>query len=174
MAHIRERIRMTPAEVRHFLSEERLLNIATIGPTGWPHLVAMWFVTEGDDLAFWTFSSSQKVANLRRDNRITCLVEAGETYEELRGVEIRGRARLVEDPERVVELGRRLADRYHDQGLTDRELVMAQAPKRIGIVVEPDATVSWDHRKLAVGRADRAARATTGSPKSTAPDTDVI
>lgn len=158
MAHLRDRIRMSPEEVRGFLAEERVLDVATIGPTGWPHLVAMWFVMQGDRPAFWTFATSQKIANLRRDPRITCLVEAGEVYGDLRGVELRGRARLVEDPEAVLDLGLRLAARYADQGLTDRDLVVAQATKRVGVLVEVEHVASWDHRKLAPARAVRAER----------------
>ena len=37
-------------------------------------------------IAFWTYASSQKIKNLERDDRITCLVEDGADYFELRGV----------------------------------------------------------------------------------------
>ena len=69
MASRREQITMSDAEVSAFLDEQRMLNVATIGPTGHPHVVAMWFALVDGKPAFWTFSKSQKVVNLRRDPR---------------------------------------------------------------------------------------------------------
>ena len=106
MAGRRELIKMTEAEVAAYLAEQRVLNVATIGPTGHPHVVAMWFALVDGKPAFWTFAKSQKVLNLRRDPRITALVESGETYAELRGVELVGTARLVEDFDEVLAIGR--------------------------------------------------------------------
>ena len=89
-----------------------MLNVATIGPTGHPHVVAMWFAIVDGTPAFWTFMKSQKVVNLRRDPRITALVESGEAYAELRGVELLGTGRLVEDFDEVLGIGRAVALRY--------------------------------------------------------------
>ena len=52
---------MTEAEVAAYLAEQRVLNVATIGPTGHPHVVAMWFAIVDGTPAFWTFAKSQKV-----------------------------------------------------------------------------------------------------------------
>lgn len=150
----RELIKMTDAEVTEFLGEERVLNVATIGPTGHPHVVAMWFALVDGRPAFWTFAKSQKVQNLRRDDRITALVEAGEEYSELRGVELVGRGRVVEDPAEVLAIGTAVAHRYAGGlELGDAGLAMLenQAAKRLGVVIEVERVVSWDHRKLATG-----------------------
>ena len=76
----RDAIKMTDDEIRQFLREQKVMNIATINPDGNVHLVAMWYAFRGDNPAFETFAKSQKVQNLRRDPRITALVEDGETY----------------------------------------------------------------------------------------------
>src|SRR5439155_11047521 len=86
----RDQIRMTDEEIRAFLEEQRTLQVATIDHDGYPHLVAMWYILINDEIVFWTYAKSQKAANLRRDNKLTCLVEAGEQYNELRGVQIKG------------------------------------------------------------------------------------
>lgn len=140
---------MSDVEIQALLGEERTLQVATIAPDGWPHLVPMWFVVMEGRIAFWTYARSQKTLNLRRDPRITCLVEAGERYEELRGVSIHGRARLVEDPAGVVAIGERLFERYQGRAVTDayREGVARNAAKRVGVVVEAERSASWDHRK---------------------------
>src|SRR5438874_7585560 len=94
----RNQIRMNDEEIRAFLEEQRTLQVATIDRDGYPHLVAMWYVLINDEVVFWTYAKSQKAVNLRRDPRLTCLVEAGVRYEELRGVQIKGRAVISDDP----------------------------------------------------------------------------
>ncbi|HEX6818683.1 MAG TPA: PPOX class F420-dependent oxidoreductase [Ktedonobacterales bacterium] len=147
----REQIQMTTDEIRAFLAERRIASIATNGRDGYPHLIAMWFVPRDQAIAFWTYAKSQKAVNLRRDPRLTCLVEAGEEYGELRGVQIKGHAVIADDPTEVQRLGEELWKRYSGGGeLTDamRMMIAAQARKRIAVVVEPIEVTSWDHRKL--------------------------
>src|SRR4051812_28890536 len=93
----RSQIAMTDDEIAAYLESERVLNVATIGPTGHPHLVAMWYAMFDGQPAFWTFGKSQKILNLRRDPKMTGLVESGDSYDQLRGVELRGRGIVVED-----------------------------------------------------------------------------
>jgi len=149
MAGSRERIRMTVAEVEEFLAAERTIQVASIGPDGTPHLVPMWFVRIDGRIAMWTYAKSQKARNLRRDPRVTCLAEAGETYGELRGVSIAGRADLHDDRDTVFAVGEALYRRYQgDMTHETRQGVEAEAGKRIAVFVEPVRTTSWDHRKL--------------------------
>ncbi len=148
----RDAIRMNDEEIRAFLEEQRTLQVATIDHDGWPHLVAMWYALIHDQVAFWTYAKSQKAINLRRDARLTCLVEAGEHYDELRGVQIKGRANLNDDRETVQRIAEFIYERYTGP-LNDatRQLIAAQAPKRVLVFVEPVEVVSWDHRKLGGG-----------------------
>jgi PPOX class probable F420-dependent enzyme len=148
----RQQIVMSDDEVAVYLDEQRVLNVATIGPTGHPHLVAMWFAMRDGRPVFWTFGRSQKVVNLRRDPRITGLVESGESYSELRGVELVGTGRIVEDYDEVVAIGRAVAVKYQGSVATLPEgqaFIEAQARKRVGVVIDVDHVVSWDHTKLA-------------------------
>ena len=146
----RDQIRMNDEEICAFLEEQRILQVATIDHDGWPHLVAMWYRLINDEVVFWTYAKSQKAVNLRRDARLTCLVEAGERYEELRGVQIKGRAVINDDLETVQRIGEDIYKRYTGGPLNDniRQMVAAQAPKRVLVFVEPVEVVSWDHRKL--------------------------
>jgi PPOX class probable F420-dependent enzyme len=149
MAGQRERIRMTDAEVAEFLAAERTLQVASIGPDGTPHLVPMWFTVIDGRIAMWTYARSQKAANLRRDPRLTCLVEAGETYGELRGVAITGRAEIHDDYDTVFDVGAQLYGRYQgDMTHASRAGLEAEAKKRIAVLIDPVKTVTWDHRKL--------------------------
>ena len=152
MASGRNAVTMSDDEIEQFLTENMKVQIATIGPDGTPHLTTLFYVLEDGMLAFWTYGRSQKVVNLRRDPRITCLVEDGEDYFELRGVTIQGKARLVEEYDDIRALGCRVAKRMAgdvDLGDFGDEIVEKQARKRVGIVVEPVKVASWDHHKMA-------------------------
>ncbi len=153
MAKRRDLIRMTDVEVEEFLDGRRTMNIATIGPDGHVHLVAMWYGFMNGHPVFETFAKSQKVLNLRRDPRITTLVEAGDTYETLRGVEIVGHAIIHDDHAVVTRAARSVVERYF--GLTsDEELDAAAemlASKRVAVEIVPERIVSWDHSKLGGG-----------------------
>jgi PPOX class probable F420-dependent enzyme len=141
---------MTPEEVDVFLREQRTMSVATVGADGRPHVVAMWYGFIDRAPAFWTYGKSQKIVNLRRDPRITCLIEDGEAYGELRGVELVADAALIEDPERILAFGVQLTERY--QGIKVNEAAMPalqkSAAKRVVVRLDVKRTVSWDHRKL--------------------------
>ncbi len=148
----RKSITMTDEEIQAFLQEERTLQVATIDHDGYPHLIAMWYVLVEGQLAFWTYGRSQKALNLRRDPRLTCLAETGERYEELRGVQIKGQATIYDDFATVQHFGELIWERYTGPlNENTRPMVMAQAAKRIAVVVRPVEIVSWDHRKLGGG-----------------------
>ena len=143
---------MSPEEIAAFLAEARTANIATVGPTGRPHLVALWYVPHGDVIETWTFAKSQKAANLRRLPQATLLVETGTEYENLRGVSMECDVELVTDVEKITAIGQQLMHRYNpnEQAATAAsQFVRLQAPKRVGLVCRPTKIVSWDHSKLA-------------------------
>lgn len=149
----RDQIRMSDVEVAAILDERKTLQVASINADGSPHLVPMWFVTRNGAPTFWTYSKSQKIMNLRRDPRITVMVEAGDVYEELRGVSIAGRAEIIDDRDEVLAIGEEIYERYWGPITDDvvREGVATMGAKRSVVVVRPDETVSWDHRKLGGG-----------------------
>jgi len=148
----RAEIKMTPAEVEQFLAEQRVAAMCTMHPDGSIHAVAMWYGFLDGCMAVETKAKSQKVQNLKRDPRLTFLVEAGERYEELRGVELVGKARLVEDPESVWNFGVSMWERYMGPYSEEvRPAVEAMMKKRVVVVIDVDKVVSWDHRKLGTG-----------------------
>jgi hypothetical protein len=145
----RARVAMTPAEAAAFLAAHRKLQLASINRDGTPHLVAMYYVLIGGQIAFWTYAASQKALNLARDPRVACLVETGEEYFDLCGVQVSGIARRTGDPAVVTEIGRGVAGGM--PGVPPgavADYVARAARKRVGFIVEPRRVVSWDHRKL--------------------------
>lgn len=144
---------MTPEEEAIALNEARTIQIGSNGHDGYPHLVAMWYGVTDGKIYFSTYAKSQKVLNLERDPRVTAMVELGHEYNELRGVVIKGHARIVrgDDADRVEIEGRLssgMAGRYGGGGGGGGTRL---SPKRAIVEITPDETYSWDHRKLAAG-----------------------
>lgn len=153
----REQIKMTPDEVASFLAGNFKVQVATVGKEGEPHLVTMFYALLDGKIAFTTYKKSQKVQNLRRSPTMTCLVEDGVEYNELRGVALYGRGLIIEDPEPRSKVGMVVGSRM--AGLPVPEIgepvdpVVAEGiekalEKRVLIVMEPDRVVSWDHGKV--------------------------
>jgi PPOX class probable F420-dependent enzyme len=140
---------MSAEEVGAFLEEKMVMQCATNGPHGLPHMVALWFVPGEDNLRSWTYAKSQKARNLERDPRATLGLEDGVQYHELRGVMFECDVRMERDPDRVEEFGLELFARYAgDLSEEIRAMVRKQAQKRVGLTFVPTRVVSWDHRKL--------------------------
>ena len=148
----RDLIRMTDDEVAAFLAEPHSMNIATQNHDGTVHLVAMWYAQlPGGAIGFETFAKSQKVVNLRRDPRMTALVEDGATYDQLRGVELVGTAEVLDDDhELLMDIARSVIGRHQpDIGPADVDAVAEMmVRKRAAVRFTPTRVVSWDHRKL--------------------------
>jgi Pyridoxamine 5'-phosphate oxidase len=160
----REQIRMSDAELAAFLADERTATCATVGPRGWPHLMPLWYVLRpvasgdsGPRLWSWTYAASQKVRNLERDARATLQVEAGEEYQDLRGVMLECDVVVHRDVDTVAALGREIFRRYGsprgeppapELPAEVAAMVEKQAAKRVGLEFVELRRATWDHRKL--------------------------
>jgi hypothetical protein len=169
----REQIRMSAAEVAAFLEEERTVTCATVGPRGWPHLMPLWYVlreapagtsSEGRESSpptpriwAWTYASTQKARNLERDARATLQVEAGESYELLRGVMLECDVTIHRELHTVRALGHEIFRRYAS---ARGEPPVSELPAEVGAMLDKQARkrvalefverrrATWDHRKL--------------------------
>ena len=152
-ANRREQIKMTDDEVREFVESRKSLQVATINRDGTPHLTTLWFGVVDGEIVFETFTKSQKIQNLKRDPRIACLLEDGDTYETLRGVQLNGVAELHDDPDVVHGYAASVLIRNNPDVPADTltDAAKAMSSKRTAVVVKPDKIVSWDHGKLGGG-----------------------
>ncbi len=145
----RSLIKMTPSEIEAFLAERHNMTMCTLNHDGTIHAVAMWYGFLEGCLAVETKAKSQKARNLRRNPAMTVLVEAGRSYDELRGVELVGTAEIVEEPDRLTALGISVYERYYGPySEAAAGFVAAMLNKRIVAKLHVARTVSWDHRKL--------------------------
>jgi PPOX class probable F420-dependent enzyme len=145
----RAQITMTDDEIAAFVERSRTATMATIGPNGAPHVIAMWYAVIDGQIWFETKSRSQKAQNLRRDDRITCMIEDGVTYDTLRGVSIEGRGVIVDDPDELWKIGVSVWERYTGPYTDEaKPLVEFMLHKRIAVRLDVDRVRSWDHSKL--------------------------
>jgi PPOX class probable F420-dependent enzyme len=140
---------MTADELQAFLAEQMVMQCATLGPRGLPHMVPLWYVVGDGELRGWTYAKSQKAKNLERDPRATLGIEDGVEYQDLRGVMFECDVKVERDPEAVEAIGLELFERYAPELTPEiREMVAKQAQKRVRLTFVPYREVTWDHRKL--------------------------
>src|SRR4051794_20722392 len=140
---------MSDDEVQEFLHQQRSSTVATIGPKGQVHLVGMWYAVMEGQVWIETKAKAQKVVNLRRDPRMSFLVEAGHTYDQLRGVALEGAGVVVDDAQVVWDVCLNIFERYN--GAYSEEMkpfVEFMAKNRVAVRLDVDRVRSWDHRKL--------------------------
>lgn len=143
-------ISLTPEQQEAFLRDGWTLQVASAGHNGYPHLVAMWYVMDRGMLTFTTFRKSQKVLNLQRNPKLTCMLEAGRAYNELQGLVIEGTAEIGDVPADTARVMGLVGAKYNGipAPMGTSEQAMKVASKRVVIRVKPDEIYSWDHKKL--------------------------
>ncbi|CAL9633555.1 hypothetical protein SUDANB145_06140 [Streptomyces sp. enrichment culture] len=143
------RIMMTPGELDAFLTIERTCRVATVSADGAPHVSTLWFVWDGGSLWLYSVVRSRRWADLRRDPRVAVVVDTGEEYDELRGVELSGSVEPVGEVPRTGEL---CAELDLPETLFARKYFgvdeLPHDGRHAWLRLTPRKTVSWDFRKL--------------------------
>ncbi len=144
------RIAMSPAEVDAFLAAERTCRVATVDADGRPHVTPLWFVWDGTALWLHSLTRSRRWADLARDPRVAVVVDTGEQYGELRGVEVTGTAEPVgpvprENTGPVPETAAAELLFARKYGGTD---TFATDGRHGWLRIRPGTVVSWDFRKI--------------------------
>lgn len=143
------RIMMTPGELDAFLTEQRTCRVATVSPDGRPHAGALWFAWDGASLWLYSLTRSRRWADLRHDPRIAVVVDEGEEYGELRGVELSGTAVFVGEAPRTGEDCPELA--VPEALFAAKNFGLDAMPhdgRHAWLRLTPDTVASWDFRKL--------------------------
>ena len=146
----RSQIELTEEEQGQVLETGWTLQVASIGQRGYPHLVAMWYVLVDGSIEFTTFGKSQKILNLRRNPKITAMLESGRGYAELKGLVIEADAEIIEDNAHTAMVMGRVGAKYNGLPIPTEtsEQQMKAASKRVTVRIKPLRVVSWDHSKL--------------------------
>jgi hypothetical protein len=141
---------MSTAEVDEFLGGARTCRLASVGPAG-PHVTPLWFVWREGSMWMQSLTRSQRWADLMRDPRVAVVVDDGDEYLELRGVELRGEVTTVgetprvgaEDIPELTVVEAAFARKYLDGG------EFGYDERHAWLRLHPTKVVSWDFRKIA-------------------------
>ena len=102
---------MSEHEIRAFLAEgTRTGKLATTMRDGSPHVMPIWFVLDGDTIVFNTGSDTVKGRALRRDPRVSLVVDSEQPP--FAFVHVRGTATISEDPAELLRFATLIAARY--------------------------------------------------------------
>ena len=98
--------RLTPDGLQ-FVTDYHLATLTTLLADGSPHVVPVGFTFDGERVRIITNGPSQKVADVRRDPRVSVC-----QFEGARWLTLSGRARVLDDAPAVQEAVDRYAARY--------------------------------------------------------------
>ncbi|MES5823958.1 pyridoxamine 5'-phosphate oxidase family protein [Streptomyces sp. RG80] len=143
------KIMMTPGELDEFLTSQRTCRVATVSTGGAPHVSTLWFAWDGTSLWLYSVVKSKRWTDLRRDPRVAIVVDTGEEYDELRGVELSGAVEFVGEAPRVGELYAELD--VPETLFARKNFRLDEMPhdgRHAWMRLTPDKIVSWDFRKL--------------------------
>lgn len=140
---------MSTEERDRFLAEQRTCRVATVGPDGTPHVTPLWFVWLDETLWLYSLIHSKRWRNLLADPRVAVVVDAGDDYFDLRGVELLGRAEPVGEqprvgrPDPVLDPVERAFSAKYTQGGG-----MAYDGRHAWVRIVCERQFTWDFRKL--------------------------
>jgi len=141
----RRQITLTEAEQAAFLAANRKAALATLDKDGFPHLVAMTYGVRDGVYYMTSYAKAQKVLNIRRDPKVGLMVEAGDSYAELKGVMVRGHCEIIEGEDAVRDAWAVISGA---SATPRRRETNDSAAKRVVLKVTPHKIVTWDHSKL--------------------------
>jgi nitroimidazol reductase NimA-like FMN-containing flavoprotein (pyridoxamine 5'-phosphate oxidase superfamily) len=139
---------MDEQDIDTFLRAQHTCRLGTVSADGTPHVTPLWFVWDGWTMWFNSSVRTRRWSDIRHEARVSALVDAGESYRELHGVELMGTAEPVGDVPRtalhvaeLVQPERLYADKYRP-GRPFRP-----DGRHAWLRLAPDKIVSWDFRK---------------------------
>ena len=154
MAKISSSLYLSSDEINDLMRTESRLRIATIGPGGEINLTPMTFGWGNGKV--YIFGRGQKIADLRRNNTATVLVDVGIEWRALKGIMMRGHAHILETSEDEIadkNLGDAQLNLGEKHNLIKDGAIIPYAPTASGesrrwIVFTPSKVVSWNNERL--------------------------
>jgi Pyridoxamine 5'-phosphate oxidase len=120
-----------------------------MGADGAPHVSALWFVWDGANLWLNSLVKSQRWVNVLRSPRVSVLVDGGDEFMELHGVEVIGEAEVLGEVPRTSSPDAALAEPERLFGEKYAGGAFVADRRHAWLRVVPDKIVTWDFRKIA-------------------------
>ena len=133
---------MSRGDLKPFLAQPLLAKLCTHNEDGTIHIAPLYFGTDGDDILLGTQEITHKVNNIRRDPRVTVLVDQVEP--DFKGVIVYGTATLEYENviARRVAIFRNYKDEAGAQALAER---LASTWTPVIRRIRPEQTITFDY-----------------------------
>jgi nitroimidazol reductase NimA-like FMN-containing flavoprotein (pyridoxamine 5'-phosphate oxidase superfamily) len=137
--------KLTKEEAHAFLdSRPGWLILSTVGPDGFPHTVPIGYFRDGDYIYTGGRANTQRFQNLKRNTKVSALVETGNSMDTIKGVMIQGEAEIVDDPKEALELMRAS---MMARGAPEDHLPTEPRPGVAYIRIKPERYITWDYSR---------------------------
>jgi len=146
-------VRLPPDEAWAVLEASHTGIFTSLRRDGMPIALPVWFVLLERRIYVSGPANAKRVARIRRDARVSFLVESGERWAELRAVHLTGRARVVTDPALLARVAEALERKYR-AFRTPRPAMPAATRAHYEVAlatieITPDPRLlSWDNARL--------------------------
>lgn len=139
---------MTPeqkTDVLEILTGARDVNLATVREDGYPQVTTVSFVHQGITIYFGCAASSQKASNIRRIDKVSLSVNLPyQRWDEIRGLSLAGRARIVTDSSERERVGQSMMTKFPQI----RDYAFGDQPQQLAVVrIDPEVISLLDYRK---------------------------
>jgi PPOX class probable F420-dependent enzyme len=135
---------MTHEEMEAFLARPLIAKLCTHNPDGSIHIVPIWFRYEAGEILMGTQETTQKVQNIKRDSRVTVLVDT--TEPRLGGVIMYGAAEL--DYDDVIPTRTSIFAKYMDaERAPELAARLASQWKPVIVRIRPERVITFDYSK---------------------------
>jgi nitroimidazol reductase NimA-like FMN-containing flavoprotein (pyridoxamine 5'-phosphate oxidase superfamily) len=151
-------ISLTPEELTEYIPGKRTIRVATVSPSGAPHVVPLWFVWIDGVIFMNTTLGNATIRNLESNPPAAGVVDDGEAYDDLRGAIVHGRVERADGDPRLGEAARAWSEKY----LGGNPVPFDRWRNRVWLRLVPERFTSWDFRKIPEARARARARAAGG------------
>lgn len=130
-------------EKTKFLSNQKLLHLATEDEDGYPHVVPVWYQYVHRKLYIGTHTRTRKVKNIQNHPLVSFCVDAG-IRAPIYGVMGNGHAHVLLDDKRVATIAEQIILRYFStlEHPTAQEIL---ADTNCIIEITPRSMVSWKY-----------------------------
>lgn len=103
-------------KILSLLDRHRIMRIATLRPDGWPQTTTVGYANDGMTIYFLCGSTSQKAANVARDDRVSLAIDDDpDQVMDIKGLSMAARAQMVAEPAELAKAGRLLMRKYPQQ-----------------------------------------------------------
>ena len=146
-------IRLSRDEAWAVLASSHTGIFTSLKADGTPITLPVWFAVLDEHIYIDAVATTKKVARIRRNPRVSFLVESGQRWRELRGVHLTGHARIVDDPELAERFRTVLGEKYAgfsgDRDAMPEESRGHYEREHLVIEIEPDERIlSYDNARI--------------------------